>query len=196
MITFSKSSIYVTVLIVSIFSCGFGLNAVSNSRNVHEVSAFLAKNKKNPEAVMLMIEDVCVADGACVAFDKLTKAFDQAKIAIETIKSDRGLTVLHNACFRGFVRSLFGVLWIAKDPSDFILACDQDGWSPLHYAAVHGHTKLVKILLKIAVRHDKVNDLINIKNKQGATALDLAQHYDQDYGRWDIIMLLSRSAKL
>jgi len=42
------------------------------------------------------------------------------------------------------------------------------GWTPLHHAAVHGHTEACELLLK----HD--SSIVNLKNRYGATPLNVA----------------------
>ena len=57
--------------------------------------------------------------------------------------------------------------YLVRKGADVSLA-NTTGWNPLHHAAFHGHTRIVKFLL----REGKADPLV--KNNYGASALNIA----------------------
>ncbi|PUU84192.1 ankyrin repeat-containing domain protein, partial [Tuber borchii] len=55
---------------------------------------------------------------------------------------------------------------------------DHDGNTPLHEAAISGHSSMLKALVKKLARHKTYNTIINEQNRFGNTPLHLAFQFD------------------
>jgi ankyrin repeat protein len=62
-------------------------------------------------------------------------------------------------------------------------ATDSDGWSPLMYAAYHGHIKSVDALISVGAN-------VNVRGNSGATALSCAMSGNDGKGYPDVIAAL------
>ena len=72
---------------------------------------------------------------------------------------------------------------ITKSPI-LVFAKDEDGWTPLHWAARWGHTEVAQALLEAGAD-------VNAKNELGQTPLDMAA----EEGEIDMILLLAKAAQ-
>ncbi|PUU77234.1 ankyrin repeat-containing domain protein, partial [Tuber borchii] len=60
----------------------------------------------------------------------------------------------------------------------FLTVPDHDGNTPLHEAAISGHSSMLKALIKELARHNTDSTIINEKNHFGNTPLHLAFQFD------------------
>ena len=76
-----------------------------------------------------------------------------------------------------FISGAYKIL-IAKSEPSFLTVPDHDGNTPLHEAAISGHSSMLKALVKKLARHKTYSTVINQKNHFGNTPLHLAFQFD------------------
>ena len=76
-----------------------------------------------------------------------------------------------------FISGAYKILIEKSEPS-LLVAPDQDGNTPLHEAAVSGHSSMLKALVKKLGEHKTYSSEINKKNHSGNTPLHLAFQFD------------------
>ena len=76
-----------------------------------------------------------------------------------------------------FISEAYKILIDKSEPSLLTLQ-DQDGNTPLHEAAISGHSPMIKALVKRFAGHRTCGDEINKKNHAGNTPLHLAFQFD------------------
>jgi len=76
-----------------------------------------------------------------------------------------------------FISGAYKILIDKSEPSLLRLP-DQDGNTPLHEAAISGHSSMLKALVKKFADHSVCHDEINKKNHSGNTPLHLAFQFD------------------
>ncbi len=81
----------------------------------------------------------------------------------------KGMTPFHHACFYNRIPIVEFCLDQGADPNHV----GEDGFTPMHLAARHGYTKLADVLIRAGAR-------VDIPNKAGKTAIDLAQNEMKD----------------
>lgn len=91
--------------------------------------------------------------------------------------AELGPSALHNAAYHGHLALVLDIL--PRRPMD-VSDRDSDGRTPLHHAAIKGHTDIVQTLLRYGADHEVV-DMADY------TALDLALWYRHN----DIIKILA-----
>ncbi|PUU84162.1 ankyrin repeat-containing domain protein, partial [Tuber borchii] len=76
-----------------------------------------------------------------------------------------------------FISGAYEIL-IAKGRPSLLTGSDQDGNTPLHEAAISGHSSMLKALVKKFTRDRTYSNEINKKNHSGNTPLHLALQFD------------------
>ena len=76
-----------------------------------------------------------------------------------------------------FISGAYKILIDKTEPS-FLTVPDHDGNTPLHEAAISGHSSMLKALVKKLARHKTYSTEINKKNHFGNTPLHLAFQFD------------------
>jgi len=76
-----------------------------------------------------------------------------------------------------FISGAYKIL-IAKGGPSLLTSIDQNGNTPLHEAAISGHSSMVKTLVKIFTGDSVYSNQINKKNHSGNTPLHLAFQFD------------------
>ena len=77
-----------------------------------------------------------------------------------------------------FISGAYKILIDKSEPS-FLTIPDHDGNTPLHEAAISGHSSMLKALVKKLARHKTYSTSINEKNHFGNTPLHLAFQFDR-----------------
>lgn len=90
-----------------------------------------------------------------------------------SIQCANGSTPLHVASERGFFEIM--QLFCAKR-ADLIYSQDEEGLTPLHIACLWSHMEIIELLWNEGGRK-----LVEIKNKEGDNAIDLAHEENQIY---------------
>ena len=88
-------------------------------------------------------------------------------------QSRHGRTPLHNAIGNAETRDVGMVKLLLGRGAD-VNAVDEDGWTPLHTAVYFQRVDIVELLLTYRAK-------VNIKNKKGRTALDMAVKREFNY---------------
>ncbi|PUU84163.1 hypothetical protein B9Z19DRAFT_1060423 [Tuber borchii] len=76
-----------------------------------------------------------------------------------------------------FISGVYKIL-IDKSELSLLTVSDQDGNTPLHEAAISGHSSMLNALVKTLAKHKACSNAINKKNHSGNTALHLAFQFD------------------
>ena len=84
-----------------------------------------------------------------------------------------------------FISRAYNIL-IDKSELSLLMESDQDGITPLHEAAISGHSSMLNALVKTLAKHKAYSNAINKKNHSGNTALHLAFQFDHT----EIVQLL------
>ncbi|CAF0925386.1 unnamed protein product [Adineta ricciae] len=100
------------------------------------------------------------------------KQLIELKANIEA-KDRQDIRPLHLACKEGYLPI---AEYLIEEGSQ-IDACDADLWTPLHYACSKGHLDIIK-LYKSKARHDKFQQLIQMKTNTNMSCLHLAVQHD------------------
>jgi len=80
-----------------------------------------------------------------------------------------------------FVSGAYKIL-IARSPLSLLAAPDRDGNTPLHQAAISGHSSMLEGLVKKFAKYKEYRNEINKENRSGNTPLHLAIQFDHPDG--------------
>lgn len=112
-------------------------------------------------------------------------------------KNNKGYTPLHIVLTQSGAR-LNVINLLVKQGADLELK-DNAGNTPIHFASKNASGKILYNMLKSIQDEDKIYDLVNIQNEQGATALHLAivrYLYEKKEDMHSIALLLQSGAEL
>lgn len=110
----------------------------------------------------------------------MERVAEKGREVLKTCDAD-GVAALHIAAERGYSEMIYYILQtIGED--DYILACDQDTRSGLHWAAWYGNEEAVRVLLK-------AGSMVDLQTRTGFTPL----HYACYSGRKAIVELLLKA---